>query len=455
MQTLEQIQARLTDCYFSQTERQMMLQPGQILREENDFNDRLYYVIEGSLIGTIRNENEEGEEEQLTMFLAESGAYIGMHSFFSNDRKASSRITAKTSARLAWIDDSTKPVEPEIYGNINEQFMRVIIDELFCRQLSLWKLTTERERVMKQLSESERLSMLGQLAAGIAHELNNAVSVINSSSIRLSELFSQLLQEYEPDLVSWFDRGYKEGQKFGSQEVRQRYHQLMAEHDMPVTQAKTLARIIGNGPIPHLPENLDHALVLWDAGRDFYDMLLAARHASNIVRSVKQLGRNDVQEYSQIDVNQTIYETLTLLQSQLRGVTVSLTLCDQPTLWGSSTELVQVWVNIIKNACDALNNSATLNPEITISSQIRKRYFHLSIANNGPPVPPEMKEKIFQPRFTTKKDEHCIGLGLGLYIVQRIVSSYGGHIRLESDSERTLFYIVLPLTTTPTFDGKE
>jgi signal transduction histidine kinase len=451
MQTLEEIQHRLTQCYFSHPQRQMALLPGDILREQHDFNDRLYFVLEGSLIGTIRNEDEEDEEEQLTMFLAEPGAYIGMHSFFSNDRKASSRITAKTAAKLAWIDDATEPVEPEIYGSINEQFMRVIIDELFCRQLSLWKVTTERERVMKQLSEAERLSMLGQLAAGIAHELNNAVSVINSSSHRLSELFAELLQQYEPDLAAWFNRGRKEGQKFGSAEVRHRYRRLMAEQDMPAEQAKMLARVIGNDPLPALPENLAHALTLWDAGRDFYDMLLAGRHARDIVSSVKRLGRNDSQDYSQIDLHQTIYETLTLLQSQLRGVTVTLSLHDSPTLWGSSTELVQIWLNIIKNACDALNNASTVNPTITITSQIRKRYFHVSIANNGPPIPKELKEKIFQPHFTTKKEEHCIGLGLGLYIVQRIIGSYGGHIRLESNDEQTLFHITLPLTSAPSF----
>lgn len=455
MQTLEQIQARLTDCYFSQPERQMVLKPGQLLREQDDYNDRLYYVIEGLLIGTVRMENEEGEDEQITMFEAKPGAYIGMHSFFSSDRRSSTRVTAKTTALLAWIDDNTKPVEPEIYGSINEQFMRVIIDELFWRQMRLRKMSTDRERVMKQLSEAERLSMLGQLAAGIAHELNNAVSVINSSSLRLSELFQKLLQEYEPDLVDWFERGCKEGQKFGSAEVRHRYRQLVEAFDMPVMQAKMLARIVGNEPLPKLPENLDHALILWDAGRDFYDMLLASRHASNIVRSVKQLGRNDSQNYSEIDVNQTLHETLTLLQSQLRGIKVSLKLDERPVLWGSSTELVQIWVNIIKNACDALMNSTTAEPEITIANGIRKRFFYVSITNNGPPIPADLKQKIFQPNFTTKKSENCIGLGLGLYIVQRIVGSYGGSIRLESGEEKTIFYIILPLTTAPSSEGKE
>lgn len=453
MQTLEEIQARLTRCYFSQPERQMEMQPGQVLREEFAFNDRLYFVLEGELIGTIRNESNDDDEadEQLTMFIAKPDAYIGMHSFFSSDKKSSSRIVAKTYARLAWIDDKTPPVEPEIYGSLNEQFMRVIIDELFSRQLSLWKVTMERERVLKQLFESERLSTLGQLASGIAHELNNAISVVDSSAQRLNKFVSSLLEKNEPEICSWFELGSQQGQKFSSSDVRKRYKELMAQYQLPENEAKTLARAIGNEPIAKIPADLPHALELWENGRDFYDMLLAARHASNIVRSVKQLGRNDSGEYRVVDINQTVYEGLTLLQSQLRGIKVSLQLSETPTLWGGSSELVQIWVNIIKNACDALTDAATVNPEITITSQIRKRAFHISIANNGPPIEDELKQKIFQPNFTTKKDEKCIGLGLGLYIVQRLVSGYGGKIKLESNEAQTVFRIALPLTTPPTF----
>lgn len=450
MLPLEQIQARLTRCYFSHPDRQITLQPGDILREQDERNDKLYYVIDGCLIGTVSDENEAGDEEQILMFEAKAGDYIGMHSFFSHDRLSSTRVTAKTASVLAWVNDATEAIEPETYGSINEQFMQVMIDELFWRQMRLRKMSTERERVIQRLSEAERLSTLGQLAAGIAHELNNAVSVINSSAVRLSEQFQQLLTTYEPDLVNWFERGCEKGQQFSSSEVRQRAKDIAEQYDLPSAEAKTLAKIWGNQPLPELPDNLAHALSLWDTGRDFYDMLLASRHASNIVRSVKQLGRQDGQNYSQIDVNQTIYETLTLLQSQLRGIQVKLALNEQPSMWASSTELVQIWVNIIKNACDALKNSATKNAEITISNHIKKRAFHVMIANNGPQIPKEMKDKIFQPNFTTKKDENCIGLGLGLYIVQKIVSSYGGHIRLESDVEQTRFHIVLPLTTAPT-----
>lgn len=449
MQPLEQIQTRLTRCYFSRPEKQITLQPGDILREQDEYNDKLYYVIDGCLIGTVSDENDAGDEEQIMMFEAKTGDYIGMHSFFSHDRLSSTRVTAKTASVLAWIDDTTQAVEAEKYGSINEQFMQVMIDELFWRQMRLRKMSTERERVIKRLSEAERLSTLGQLAAGIAHELNNAVSVINSSAVRLSEQFQQLLTTYEPELVNWFEKGCESGQQFSSSEVRQCAREIAERYNLPAAEAKTLAKIWGNQPLPKLPENLPHALSLWDTGRDFYDMLLASRHASSIVGSVKRLGRQDGQDHSQIDVNQTLYETLTLLQSQLRGIQVTLALNEQPSMWASSTELVQVWVNIIKNACDALKCAATENAEITISNHIKKRAFHVMIANNGPQIPKELKEKIFQPNFTTKKDENCIGLGLGLYIVQRIVNSYGGHIRLESDAEQTRFHIVLPLMVSP------
>lgn len=453
MQTLSEIQSRLTRCYFSQPERQMELQPGEVLREEFAFNDRLYFVLEGELEGMIRNTSSDDDEsdEQLTMFIAKPGAYIGMHSFFSHEKRSSSRIVAKTRSRLAWIDGKTEPVEPQVYGSISEQFMLVIIDELFSRQLSLWKLTIERERVFKQLFESERLSTLGLLASGIAHELNNAISVVDSSAQRLNAFVSDLLSKHEPDLCAWFEWGSHQGQKFSSVDVRIRSKELMAEHHLSENEARTLARAVGNEPITDIPAHVSQALALWEAGRDFYDMRLAARHASNIVRSVKQLGYNDSSNYRVIDINQTVEEALTLLQSQLRGIKVNLQLSDRPALWGSNSELVQIWVNIIKNACEALISAATPEPQITITSQIRKRAFHISIANNGPQIEDELKHKIFQPNFTTKKDEHCIGLGLGLYITQRLVCGYGGKIKLESNEAHTVFRIALPLTTKPTF----
>lgn len=117
MQTLSEIQSRLTRCYFSQPERQMELQPGEVLREEFAFNDRLYFVLEGELEGMIRNTSSDDDEsdEQLTMFIAKPGAYIGMHSFFL--MKSAPQAGSLRKPGRAWPGSTVKP------NRLNHRFM--------------------------------------------------------------------------------------------------------------------------------------------------------------------------------------------------------------------------------------------------------------------------------------------------------------------------------------------
>jgi hypothetical protein len=116
-----------------------------------------------------------------------------------------------------------------------------------------------------------------------------------------------------------------------------------------------------------------------------------------------------------------------------------------PLIYGDMTELVQIWVNIIKNSCDAMEAAETKDPKVTIRCSHTKTHVFVHITDNGPGVSEESAEKIFQMDFTTKKNGLSFGLGLGLAIVQRIVDSYGGEIILASRPQNTTFNIKLPV----------
>ena len=114
-------------------------------------------------------------------------------------------------------------------------------------------------------------------------------------------------------------------------------------------------------------------------------------------------------------------------------------------MFADRTELAQIWVNLIKNATDALKEAKTENPEIRVSYYSDGTFLFAEIQDNGPGIPQELQEKIFQPDFTTKKNGLSFGLGLGLTIVKRLVDSYEGEITIDSDKKKTIFKVKLLL----------
>lgn len=439
--------ARFRRDYFSDPERRMHLQAGATLMEQDAPNERLYFVISGRFVGTIRAEDDLGEEQQVEVFEAAEGDFLGVNSFFSWTGHASTRVTAVTNAELAWIDHQTQPVEPERYGGIRKQFVPLIVEESSRRQLRLIRFVREREAAMRRLHLVEQYSTLGRLAAGLAHELNNAVGVMEHASEQLVRDFQQLLQRYEPGLAAWFERGLASGQTLSSDQVRRRARQLMQRHAVSYDVAKELARMGGEEELTELPEPLEEGATLWQAGRDFHDMRLAARHAAAIVRSVKQLGGGGRQREEGVDINATLQEALALLQSDLRQVAVVFRPDpDLPPIWGNASELVQMWANIIKNGWDALKEAQTPDPRLTLSALRHGRGVEVVLANNGPQIPEALRARLFQPNITTKHGTGTsMGLGLGLYIVKRLVDSYNGELLLESEPHETRFIIRLPL----------
>ena len=103
---------------------------------------------------------------------------MGVHSFFSRSYVSYCRLQALEPCDIAWIDCDIQPQETEQYGSLTEQFMPVIMEELKQRQLKINRAYLEQVRIERQLLKAETMSTLGELAAGVAHELNNAIGVV-------------------------------------------------------------------------------------------------------------------------------------------------------------------------------------------------------------------------------------------------------------------------------------
>ncbi len=191
---------------------------------------------------------------------------------------------------------------------------------------------------------------------------------------------------------------------------------------------------------------LEQNLAFFEAGMALHDMLAASGHASRVVRSVKELGVSNHDILARTDLRQTITESLLLLKDLLKSIQVKLELEDQLFVLANPGEMVQIWVNLVKNAGESILESGQKNGLIRIKSWLEEQSVHIQVSDNGPGIPHELLPQIFQPDVTTKVEGLSFGLGLGLSIVQRIVENMRGSVGVESLPGKTVFSITLPLS---------
>ena len=436
--------SRINADYFAFPERIFALKKGEKLVCEGEASKRLYLLLSGNVIAYRHRRDESGEripDSLYQVFRAGPGSYIGVQSFFSRLFRSSCEIVAETNIEVAYIDETVEAVEPEKFGSLIEQFVPTMVHELALRNSRVFEHAAEKEAAIHRMHRSEMSATLGQLAAGLAHELNNAVGVLARKTDFVSAFIEEFLRSFGKREAELFCLGRDNQAVYSSEDLRSRAREYERLFKISQPAAKVLARI---APDTDSAKKLDKKILsdienlahFWEIGHDIRDMQLAAKHAAGIVRSVKILGGGNIRREAGTDVHESISEAVSLLKPQLRGKNLVAELGDAatfPKIFGDMTELVQVWVNIVKNACDAMNLAGTLEPTVRIT---------LSHSRENPA---SLKEKIFQPDFSTKKSGLSFGLGLGLAIVRRIVDDYGGSIQLDSVPGSTTFTITLPI----------
>lgn len=448
--------SRINADYFAYPERIFALKKGEKLVCEGEASKRLYLLLSGNVIAYRHRRDESGKripDSLYQVFRAGPGSYIGVQSFFSRLFRSSCEIVAETNIEVAYIDETVEAVEPEKFGSLIEQFVPTMVHELALRNSRVFEHAAEKEAAIHRMHRSEMSATLGQLAAGLAHELNNAVGVLARKTDFVSAFIEEFLRSFGKREAELFCLGRDNQAVYSSEDLRSRAREYERLFKISQPAAKVLARI---APDTDSAKKLDRKILsdienlarFWEIGHDIRDMHLAAKHAAGIVRSVKILGGGNIRREAGTDVHESISEAVSLLKPQLRGKNLVVELGDAatfPKIFGDMTELVQVWVNIVKNACDAMNLAGTPDPTVRITLSHSRESISVAINDNGPGVPASLKEKIFQPDFSTKKSGLSFGLGLGLAIVRRIVDDYGGLIQLDSVPGSTTFTITLPI----------
>jgi len=435
----------LISMYFTDPDSRLTLKEGEVLMRQGGPNERLYLVLDGVLSGQVSGEDDDG----LELFRVEPGMFAGVHSFFSRSFVSSTTMIALQKTTVAYIKKDQEALKNDANESLFEQFMPVVVGDLAYRQQLAHKMSLEKQQALQQLIEREKLASLGQMASGIAHELNNAASVLQRNTHWLSEQLQSIFSEENAYFNTFYEEGRKKGRSLSTREVRQYRKELQKRFDLSDSICRSLAETgIAIDMLPQSGEDLLRAAekiaLFWEIGATLYGMRLAADHAAHVATSVKTLGApNSIRRIGE-HVNESILQALTLLHHPLRQVTVKRTLAELPPISANKGELIQIWVNLIRNASESLRNSSVESPEITITTSLKNKQIVVRISDNGPGIKPELLPQIFQPNVTTKVSGLSFGLGLGLSIVQRLVESYGGRITVKSKVGKTNFEVMLP-----------
>ena len=332
---------------------------------------------------------------------------------------------------------------------------------------------TERARFFATTQmQHEKVNALGNLAAGIAHELNNPASAINRISYELRnrlflniELTEKMLQQninaehiislrkkieakeiIDKSKLSALQRMNKEDELLHWLEgkglpVDQQVVETFTDAGFSTNDLETFS--------DNVPKDEIAQILLWienllSSQRIIKDLGEASTRISNLVGAIKSHVHMDrTNDMQPTNIHNDIDNTLTLLGYKLRekNISVKKNYCEDlveiPVYIG---ELNQVWTNIIDNAIYAMDNGGELCIETTCDT----RNVNIKIVDNGSGIPQEIISRIFDPFFTTKKVGE--GTGIGLDLVKRIISRHNGDIKVHSKPGRTEFLICIPVS---------
>ena len=310
--------------------------------------------------------------------------------------------------------------------NAHMQFVKQLLKQHQFTNLQLQATLDRLHKTQVQMIQSEKMSSLGQLVAGVAHEINNPVNFIHGNLHHVQDYVQNLLR-----LIQLYQHHYP----------------------TPVSEIQTEA------------EEIELEFIRDDLPKTLSSMYLGTDRIREIVLSLRNFSRLDEAETKSVNIHEGLDSTLMILRYRLKAcpkrpeVRVIRDYATLPKIECYPGLLNQVFMNILANAIDALEEEGTKqtsctepmdNPgQITLSTTlIDNKWVEIAIADNGPGIPQEIQQRIFDPFFTTKPINK--GTGMGMSISYQIVTEkHGGKLECFSTVGRgTKFVISIPVKQT-------
>lgn len=277
-------------------------------------------------------------------------------------------------------------------------------------QATYQKLETTHKQLQSaqlQLVQAEKMASLGQLTAGIAHEINNPINFVSANIEPLKHDVNDVL------------------------EVLHQYEQIIHQKELTTHF----------DPVQKLKQQLEIDYIRSEIPLLLNGIEEGAMRTKEIVKGLRIFSRLDENDCKLFDIHESLESTLTLLRSQLiNRIEVIKQYGEIPHIEGFPGRINQVLMNILNNAIYAIPGKGT----IAIKTWLQQQQVHISIQDTGVGMPAEVKNRIFEPFFTTK--DVGIGTGLGLAISYGIIEQHHGKILVDSEPGKgTEFTIVLPV----------
>jgi signal transduction histidine kinase len=327
--------------------------------------------------------------------------------------------------------------------------------------------TEELERTYQELLGAEKLAALGHLAAGMAHDLNTPLGAIQSANRLNTEFLAGPLLER---LRTMFSFDAEERELFflllehhrslsltlpapPDRARRRELLKMLTEKGLAVSE-EIADYMLELNLSPEVLERLISRPALTDILQSTLDLLVMARmnkiiteaggKAAHVVDALRRYLKGTGERYERFDVKEQLETMLTLFQHHIkRGVRIVRTFDAGTEVVGDRQRLNQVWMNLIRNALEAMQYKGSL----TLGARRTDEQILVSVQDDGPGIADAVRERVFHPYFTTKADSE--GLGIGLDLCRKIVESHRGTIGFESRPGNTVFTVTLPAPQEP------
>lgn len=428
--------------------------PGDVLFREGQTATAMNILLRGEI-------HVRREFGVLPLFIGRSGQITGLLPFSRMKTYGGVGVAAGEVVALVY-DQSLFPAMLQAIPSMAQRSVSILLDRV-----------REITRIEQQ---TEKLNALGKLAGNLAHELNNPASAAQrSASGLLAELRTYGQQKYELGAIC-LEKTKLHAVRAWQEEMRSRVAggnvdtslredslaQWFTQHGMDEKSWQSTPELSECGveatDLDRLQEILEGRgvdVVL----RQFASSLRAERMTEamvdatarifDLIEAIKDYSYMDQAPIQEINIPQGIESTLAMLQSRLGAIEVEKRFePGLPTISAYGSELNQVWMALLENAIDAIEENRRLHPDgpagkITIRATVSASLLLVEFWDNGHGIPPELKDRVFEPFFTTRPPGK--GLGLGLDAVQRTIRKHRGYVRVQSTPEATCFQVRLPV----------